>query len=159
VVSGAVGELNRILSDSGFALRFTREDTADIEITFGSDEELRLWNPEIDADTEADGYSMWQIDQDDALHSAKIFVVRSLEPGRKWGTVLHELGHSVGIVGHTDRYGSSLFHTEFGWGSLSDGYSSDDRKVLRFLYQHLQPSAGKSEVRAAFEKFWILRSD
>lgn len=159
MVAGAVYELNQQLSDTGFALRFTRADTADIEVTFDSREELGLLDPDTGVDAEADGYATWMINQNDVLHSANIYVVRNLQPGRKWGTILHELGHTVGIVGHTDRYYSSLFHSELGYGSLSDGYSSDDRKLLSFLYRYLQPGAKEPEVRAAFDKYWVLRSN
>lgn len=155
---GAVYELNQLLLNTDFALRFTREAPADIEVTFGSREELNNLNPDHQIDSNVQGYARRERQQD-TLHSARIFVVRNLRQGDKWGSLLHELGHAVGISGHTDRYYSSLFHSERGYGSLSDGFSADDRKLLGFLYGHLRLGAKEPEVRAAFDKYWILRSD
>ena len=159
MVVRAVLDLNQLLSDTGFELRLAGGDTADIEVTFVSREELRRLPPDIDIDNDVNGFATWKTHENDVLHSANIFVVRNLPPGRKWGTILHEFGHTLGIVGHTNRYYSSLFHSEFGYGALSQGYSSDDGKLLRFLYRDLRPGTKRPEVRAAFDKSWVPRLD
>ena len=159
MVIGAVYEVNQLLLNTNFALRFTWEESADIKVTFGSRNELNKSNPNYQIDSNIEGYIMSSVEHDGTLNTASIFVVRNLTPGDKWGTVLHELGHAVGIIGHTDRYYSSLFHINLKGGALSDGFSSDDRKLLSFLYQHLKPGAKEPEVRAAFAKHWVTRSN
>jgi len=158
MLADAVDATNQLMTGIGFALRFRHADTANIKVTFGSREELALLIPDTDVDAEAEGYATWNI-QNHKLYSANIYVVRNLEPGRKWGTILHELGHTLGIIGHTDGYLSSLFYVELGYGTWSDGYSADDRKLLIFLYEHLQSGDKEPQVRVAFDKYWVLRSD
>ena len=95
---------------------------------------------------------------DGRLSIARILVLRYLPQGDKWGAILHELSHAMGITGHTDRYLSSLFYKDFKGGAFSDGFSYEDRKLLEFLYRRVQPGARETVVRAAFDKHWVTRS-
>lgn len=158
MLAGAVYELNQWLVETGIELRFIATGPADINVTFGTRNELNVLNLNTQIDSKTQGYATWDGQQPN-IGRANIFVVRNLSRGTKWGTLLHELGHVMGFAGHTDRYLSSLFHTEFGYGSLSDGFSTDDRTLLKFLYNHLEPGMKKSKVRAAFDEHWVLRSD
>jgi hypothetical protein len=45
MVAGAVHELNQVLSDTGFRLRYTEAERAEIQVIFGSREELNDLNP------------------------------------------------------------------------------------------------------------------
>ena len=94
--------------------------------------------------------------RDGALGAITIWVMNNLSAGEKWGTINHELGHAVGFSGHTDRHLSSLFWEGWKGGAFSDRFSSDDRKLLRFLYNHLEPGDTEADVRAAFDKHWDM---
>ena len=157
MVSGAVYELNEILSKSGMIVRFVRQEPADIKVAFVSDEMLNKQKAGSLFDRRIQGFCEWQTSDDGRIVSARILVSRNLNLGDQWGTLQHELGHALGIGGHTDRYLSSLFYSDFKGGALSDGFSSDDRKVMDFLYRHVQPSASETVVRAAFDRHWLIR--
>ena len=158
MVGSAVYELNEVLSNTGMAVRFTRDEPADITVTFVSRATLNRLREKPESDSRIQGVSQFRGSDDGRLSRARILVLRNLKQGEKWGTVLHELGHAMGINGHTDRYISSLFFRNFKGGSFSDGFSSADRKLLEFLYGRVQPGARKTVVRAAFNKHWVTRS-
>ncbi len=159
MVSGAVYELNEVLSKTGMTVRFTtREEPTDITVTFVSKETLDRSGQKHDLDTRIMGLSESYASDDGQLWFARVLVLRNLSQGDKWGAILHELGHAMGIKGHTDRYISSLIHQDFRGGAHSDGFSSDDRKLLEFLYLRVQPDARETVVRAAFDEHWVTRS-
>ena len=158
MVGGAIFELNELLADTGMSLRFTHEKHADIVISFVSKETAKEMGEEFYLDWRLEGLCNFKVSNEGSIISAKILVSKNLSEGGKWGAVLHEFGHAIGVTGHTDRYYSSLFYEDFKGGALSDRYSQDDRKMLEFLYRRLQPGARVPVVRDAFDVHWTIRS-
>ena len=157
MVRGAVNALNEVLLEAGMTVHFSGEEPADITVTFVSNEALKESARELDIDLRLKGFSETYGSGDGRLSAVRILISKNLTQGDQWGTVLHELGHAMGITGHTDRYISSLFYLDFKGGTHSDGFSSDDRKLLEFLYWRLQPGAREAMVRAAFDEHWVTR--
>lgn len=157
MLGSAVYELNEILDGTGTALKFLPQGPADITVRFLSRAEYNADSPDFIMDHKIQGVAHMDFDNS-TMQTGEIFVVRDMQESDQWGTLLHEIGHSIGIIGHTDRYLSSQYHVERGYGSFSGEFSADDKKALRFLYQHISPGASKDQVHAAFKKHWILRS-
>jgi hypothetical protein len=156
MLDDAVSKYSEFLSGTGYSPIFTHESTADIEVNFAVREKHK---PIVDLET-TDGYAQWDYDNEIRRYlNVEIVVFDDLQPGRKWGTILHELGHGMGFIGHTDRYYSSLFHVEMGYGALSDNFSSDDRKAMRFIYEHLELGSDEESVREAFDRHWKISSE
>jgi hypothetical protein len=157
MVRGAVYELNQILSRTDMKVRFTQDGLADITVTFLSKEKFDNFRRQRKVDLLIQGLCQTSSSKGGQLKGARIFVRRNLSEGDKWGTVLHELGHAMGISNHSDRYISSLFYVNFKGGGFSDRYSEDDRKLLEFLYRHVRAGADEAVVRSAFESHWSER--
>lgn len=156
----AVSEMNRLLSDTDMNLLFDESD-GDIVVEFISREDVERFAEES-GDRElldVEGYMIPLGNGEGVLEGARVRVLNNLSAGDTWGTILHELGHAVGMLGHTDRYLSSLYWVEWKWGAFSDGFSTDDRKLLHFLYNYLQPGDTEAEARAAFDQHWVVRED
>ncbi|MDX1401646.1 MAG: DUF2927 domain-containing protein [Kiloniellales bacterium] len=155
----AVYELNDVLKETRMAVRFTEEENPDILVRFISRDFLRQTGREFDIEEQIEGLCETFTEDSGTISSARILIQTSLPQGDKWGVLLHELGHALGITGHTDRYLSSLFYSDIKGGALSDGFSSDDKKLLDFLYRHLEPGQHERSVHAAFEANWRMRPE
>lgn len=162
-VKGAVWEINQYLSDTTFQVQYS-DDVSEGNIIFSfplrtETEKYSDLHPMLKKPSSLEGFWLAGRPWGGRLGNSTIIVFSDLPEGDKWGAVLHELGHSLGLVGHTDRYISSLFYSDSKGGSLSDGFSSDDRKVLKFLYTHLESGYSVNETRELFNKHWKFRTD
>jgi len=162
-VKGAVSELNQFLSDTTFQIQYS-DDVSQGNIIFSfplraETEKYSDLHPMLKKPQSFEGFWLGGRPWAGRLGNSTIIVFSDLSEGEKWGAVLHELGHSLGLVGHTDRYISSLFYNNWKGGAVSDGFSSDDRKVLQFLYSHLESGYSLRETRDLFNKHWEFRSD
>jgi len=157
-VKGAVWEVNQLLSDTNMGVHYSNDSSqGDIEFTFVSRAEFakhRAVTWEHKELINIKGFWLPNQRERGRLDNASIVVFTNQSEGSKWGTILHELGHSLGLVGHSSHYLSSLYFKNHNGGSISDGFSSDDRKLLRFLYSHLEAGYDEIKTREIFDSYW-----
>ena len=162
-VKGAVWEINQYLSATTFQVQYSDDvSEGNIIISFPLRTETEKYSdlhPILKKPLSLEGFWLAGRPWAGRLGDSTIIVFSDLPEGDKWGAVLHELGHALGLVGHTDRYISSLFYSDWNGGSVSDGFSPDDKKVLQFLYTHLESGYNVNKTRELFNKHWEFRSD
>lgn len=70
-------------------------------------------------------------------------------------TIAHELAHILGIRSHNPLDKESVLYAgATGQRSTAVMFSDTDRRLLRFLYLHLQPGDGAEQIRRAFYAHW-----
>ena len=86
------------------------------------------------------------------INFSSILVRQGLPLDSTVRTMLHELLHALGLVGHAE--GNTVMAASISPGRELTALTPLDRKALRFLYLHLQPGDGPAEVRRAFDAHW-----
>lgn len=156
-VYDAIGDLNEILAGGNTSVRLVRTTQGDITMRFVPRRTFDTIAEELGRrapPSAASGvFYFWRGDEKETVRS-QILVGSDLDQREREATIIHEVAHSMGMVGHTPDYReSSIFHRR---GQLSTAikFPPIDAKLIRFLYARLRPSAEWWEVRRAFAQNW-----
>lgn len=158
IVAGAISEMNKMLEGSGIQMSFESDaqEQADINLFFLGRQGYGSLTEELGIGDRTLGFAQTENDAQGNIVQANVVISDFLQDGETWGVVLHELGHALGITGHTDRFHSSLFFEDYRTGAFSDGYSARDRNLIKFLYRELPPGSDEAKVRSIFNASWSL---
>jgi hypothetical protein len=97
----------------------------------------------------------FRVERIDGLHASVAFVFTDRPEENRGSVTAHELGHALGLTGHSPDNWESLMNVSLFWPWLAP----IDRKAIRFLYGYLEYGDGPEKVRAAFDAHWRGISD
>lgn len=90
------------------------------------------------------------------IMGAYILVVSDLSDEEISATLIQEITQSLGPMGDSPVFPESVMYETATERSRATSLAPIDRKLLRFLYQHLNPGDDEAAVRAAFDRHWAL---
>lgn len=160
VVAATVREINRALPADIQIKRLDDDDpTASIKIYFTQqksfDEIAKQYNFDVVAGNRGFFYVKWNGQFE--IQEAIILIAEDKLAGpalRHY--VLEETVQSLGLCGDSKRFATSIFYEDAAQGQFGSAtrLTTIDRKLVRFLYDHVDPGSVPIEVGQLFEKHW-----
>ena len=83
-----------------------------------------------------------------------VLIDDSLPERERKATIAQELYHTLGPINDSPYFPSSVLFKDTGQASSAIKLAEIDRKLLKFLYEHLKPGDLQPQLRTAFDKFW-----
>ena len=158
LIRDTIIEWNAVLDGTGFGIREADHLSADIGVIFTPRENFREIAAMYGFRYVAGGVGFAGIAVD-ARHRAQmaiVMVAEDLAAEERRATLVQELYHTLGPINDSPYFPSSVLFEDGLEGSTATTLAMVDRKLLRFLYQHLKPGDREAEMRRAFERHWHL---
>lgn len=92
--------------------------------------------------------------KDGSIRNAAIFIADNLPHGVRKYIIRHELMHAMGIPKHATYVFDSILRSNWRMSSAPRELLDFDRKIIRFVYNHLKPGFTKAQTRGMFEREW-----
>ena len=155
-VTRAIGTINRILVGSGMSLGRNSGDEFEIEFFFAPRyqfyEIAKYIGIEIDVAHPTMVFS--GRNGDGSFRFATILIDNETEPEFLDREVLRALLVAVGLNFSVKEPSTSFFYSDRGFPGIGQSLTDLDRRVIKFLYHHLEAGDDREDVRAAFDKHW-----
>ncbi|MDP6121304.1 MAG: DUF2927 domain-containing protein [Rhodospirillales bacterium] len=81
-------------------------------------------------------------------------MAQNVDGKERLSMVLEKLTQALGPINDTTIYPDGILYENFDNVKTIVELSPLDKKLLRFLYTHLNPGDREEDVRRAFEKYW-----
>jgi hypothetical protein len=159
-VDAAVKDINRQLAATpvkGIRLLAANDASADIRVYFALLSEFPALGKKH-AFTYVEGnwgffWMFWNGKRE--IYKAYVLLASDkLQGNRLTHFALEEITQVLGPSNDSPLYADSIFYSKNGDGGNAQTLSERDRKLIRFLYNHVHPGADQAELRAAFKKHW-----
>ena len=164
IVAEVIADLNAALDGTGMSLRLGDPGMAHVRLMFrphssfwriveglGGGIELPT-----DPDDPASGFFQTTTAASEAITGAVAVVDSGLDALERRRTIIHELTHTLGFMGHSDTVPESAVFARGRAYSQAVRLASVDRNILRLLYVGLQPGDGWMSTRLAY---WRSRAE
>ena len=151
-----ISNWNQILGESPVQLRHGEEAQADIGVVFSE----RANFAEISAMYGFQivdggvGFAGMLVDRRHHTRMALVLIDKSLPEQERRATIAQELYHTLGPVNDSAYFPSSVLFEDSDTPSTATELALVDRKLLKFLYLHLEPGDRQHEMQDAFDEFW-----
>ena len=153
---GLISNWNQILAGGPIQLRHSVELQADIGVVFSE----RANFAEISAMYGFQivdggvGFAGVLVDHRHHTRMALVLIDKSLSEQERRATIAQELYHTLGPVNDSPYFPSSVLFEDTNTPSTATKLALVDRKLLKFLYLHLEPGDRQREMQDAFDEFW-----
>ncbi len=156
VIGKLVSELNEVLHGSGISIRQGDGDENEIRIIFTLKKSIPRLAEELGGHhvQEGTGYFVAYPNDRFEIERAVAVIGSELTGNDRRATIVHELTHTLGLMGHSPVFPESAVFASKTKTSSASRLAPIDRKLIRFLYLQLNPGDRWEEVRWAFETHW-----
>jgi hypothetical protein len=157
-VTAALPQFNDILvatSVVGITLDKPSAAEADIKFHFAAARDLPAVAKKYDLTFPKGGrglYGLWWNGKGE-LDRAVVLADADLKGDDLKRCVVTLLAHSMGVNHESHEFGDSVFNRLKGGNPSATALSAEDKKLLAFLYNQLQPGAKLADVRAAYKNW------
>lgn len=103
---------------------------------------------------DARGYGFLKISDDWSLKRAAVWASVDYEQKEIRSILPEEIFQALGPANDSAIYPDSLLFETEDYAPMHKTLSARDKKLLRFLYLHLNPGDGEEEVHRAFDNYW-----
>jgi len=158
IFNDVVSELNDVLDGTGYQLIVGYNEPWAPHILAMVAKKSRI--PEIaeimgcNGLANARGYLCIRFKEDRSLKRAAVWASENYDQKEIRSILLEEIFQALGPTNDSAVYPDSLLFETEDYAPMYKILSPRDKKLLRFLYLHLNPGDGEEEVRRAFEKYW-----
>lgn len=163
LIEEIVAEINRLIQDSKVQIKMVRPGTENAsfkiflvpkESFYGIAAKYRFNYTENNDGFFNIHWNGWhQIDRAIVLIRDEVF-------GRKRRHFMYEeITQAMGLANDSPLYKDSVFFAKGSNGGKAQGYSPMDRRLIRFVYEHLSPGDKPEDVLRAFNQYWAATSD
>lgn len=155
-VEETVADINDALQGTGISLSFDTAAQSDITVMFTSAENFPniAWSLGAEYVAGNDGFFWTWWNAGHELTDARV-VIATEATDRRHALIAQEIVQTLGPSNDSPEFPSSLFYEVAGerWSSATR-LAPIDRKLLRFLYDHLKAGDTADDVRRAFDQHW-----
>ena len=156
LVAAIVGQVNGALADASIHLHKTNLEKARIRIYFAPADQFHVIAAEngFDYFDGGVGYTGTWADSRHRIRAALVMIADHLTGPERQATVLQEICHAIGLTGHAPYFPASALFERSGTGSTATELAWIDRRLIRFLYEHVWPGSREGVLHAVFDRHW-----
>lgn len=157
IVEELIRELNDVLEGTRITLSLGTLEESNIRVFFAPLAEFPALGQELGfeyVEGNAGFFATWGNDSDE-LTFADVMIADELAGKARRTMILQEITQTLGPANDSPIFPSSIFFETNRSFATATRLAPIDRKLLRFLYAHLEPGDGPREVRQAFEAHWV----
>lgn len=92
--------------------------------------------------------------KDGSIRDAAIYIADNLPRATRQYIIRHELMHAMGIPKHATYMFDSILRSSWRISAAPRELLAYDRKIIRFVYNHLKPGLTKAQTRQMFDREW-----
>ena len=155
-VQMAIEEFNVIQSGTGIRLDLTNDMSRNAEIIFAERIEFHDIAKEYNFDYDGDStlVTRYWLKESGDLHYAIALIDNEANDDLKRSYILVGISKILGVFGHSPEIPESIFYMERGFTNPVVQFHGIDRKIIRFLYEHLKSGDKIIDFQEAFIKHW-----
>ena len=156
VAREVIGEINEVLDGTAIELGETDIENALIRLVFAPRDDFGRVAAE-NGFGYADGgvgYTATWADQRNQIRAALVIVATDLGETERRATIVQEICHALGLLGHAPYFPASALYRNGQESSSATELAPIDRRLLRFLYANVWSGSREGVLHWAFDKYW-----
>ena len=138
-VDSAISEINSFAGRS--LIRQTADENQNLDLYFVPRDSMQAYEPHGRGSLAGFVWLYW--DSNYFIHEGTIVIANDSQPEQRQHVIREELAHSIGLLGHSNECGESVFS----YGYLGPRYTAMDHFVIQTLYRpEIQVRMSASDV-------------
>ncbi|MFQ6018985.1 MAG: DUF2927 domain-containing protein [Kiloniellaceae bacterium] len=156
ILHDLVREINEVLQHTSVSLEIGEFAKSDIGVIFAPHRNFSTIVDHLGFDYVEGNLGFFWVYPDDRyeIGSAAVLIAQELTGDARKYAIMQEVIQALGPTNDSPLYPDSIFYERRGVGLIKTTLAPIDRKLLRFLYTHLEPGDRLRSVRRAFEAHW-----
>lgn len=161
VASWAVEQVNEVLSSTEMSIKILEPDdeAATLKVIFAPFDEFANVAAEHDFEpfpNNDGGFYIWWNERYEIERAVVLLSSDRLKNRQLQHFALEEISQSLGFAGDSSRFANSVFYENDAESEYGDAtrFSKLDKKLMRFIYNHVEPGTPPVELGMIMSKLW-----